>query len=165
VPARRAFSGFNSTLGLSATQNLVVLILDPQTLQRINTAINGYEIALRPTLTVRDQFVISAMLALEADVRDGNPLGPIYGETIAVALMTHLIRHYGEITGRHFDRPDLCAARARKIREYIDAHLGDRILLSDLASVMGLEVHHVAKAFKKNFGVPPHRYILNERIK
>ncbi|MGO9852079.1 MAG: helix-turn-helix transcriptional regulator [Steroidobacteraceae bacterium] len=33
-----------------------------------------------------------------------------------------------------------------------------------LASHAGLSVHHFARAFKQRVGVPPHRYLLEQRI-
>jgi AraC family transcriptional regulator len=52
----------------------------------------------------------------------------------------------------------------RRVSEYIDTHLGGRILVSDLSSVVRRSQAHFSRAFKRTFGVSPHVYILRRRI-
>jgi AraC family transcriptional regulator len=139
-------------------------MIAPQVLQRIGAEINASEVMLKPLLNLEDTFVTGAILALEADVRQGSPLGPIYGETIATALMTHLVHECAGIAPERLNRPTLNADVATKVRDYIEAHFAEPILLGDLASLAGIEIHKVTRAFKKSFGIAPHRYILRTRI-
>jgi AraC-like DNA-binding protein len=41
----------------------------------------------------------------------------------------------------------------RRVREYVELHLGESIDLSMLAGVAGLSVHHFARQFKQSAGV------------
>lgn len=52
----------------------------------------------------------------------------------------------------------------RRIREYIESHLDENISLEALASTAGLSVHHFARAFRQTVGVPPHEYLLRQRV-
>src|SRR5882762_4072875 len=52
----------------------------------------------------------------------------------------------------------------RRVREYVDVHLGESIDLSMLAGVAGLSVHHFARQFKQSAGVTPHVYLTQKRI-
>src|SRR4029453_12400748 len=52
----------------------------------------------------------------------------------------------------------------RRVREYMEAHLGDSIDLSVLARVAGLSVHHFARQFKQSAGVTPHVYLTQKRV-
>jgi len=61
-------------------------------------------------------------------------------------------------------RGGLPPAVARRVREYIDAHLDENVGLEVLASLAGLSVHHFARAFRQSVGEPPHAYILRRRI-
>jgi len=142
----------------------IVLMVAPELLQRIGAEICGTDVVLKPFLNLDDSFVTGAILALEADVRQESPLGPIYGETIAAALATHLVHKCAEISPRRSDRAEISARVATAVRDYIEAHIEETILLGDLASVAGIEIHKVARAFKKRFGVAPHQYILRARI-
>jgi transcriptional regulator of acetoin/glycerol metabolism len=52
----------------------------------------------------------------------------------------------------------------RRVREYVEVHLGESIDLSMLAGVAGLSVHHFARQFKQSAGVTPHAYLTQKRV-
>jgi transcriptional regulator GlxA family with amidase domain len=52
----------------------------------------------------------------------------------------------------------------RRVREYVEVHLGESIDLSMLAGVAGLSVHHFARQFKQSTGVTPHFYLTKKRV-
>ena len=58
----------------------------------------------------------------------------------------------------------LSAGAMRRVREYMQAHLGESIDLSMLAGVAGLSVHHFARQFKQSIGVAPHHYLTQKRV-
>jgi transcriptional regulator of acetoin/glycerol metabolism len=58
----------------------------------------------------------------------------------------------------------LSAGAMRRIREYMELHLGETIDLSMLAGVAGLSVHHFARQFKQSIGVTPHYYLTQKRV-
>lgn len=49
-------------------------------------------------------------------------------------------------------RGRLPAWRARKVREYVESRVTDRILAADLAALVGLSEAHFARSFKRTFG-------------
>jgi transcriptional regulator of acetoin/glycerol metabolism/AraC-like DNA-binding protein len=58
----------------------------------------------------------------------------------------------------------LSPAAMRRIREYVDAHLGVSIDLATLAGVAGISIHHFARGFKQSAGVTPHHYLTQKRV-
>ena len=52
----------------------------------------------------------------------------------------------------------------RRVREYVEVHLGESIDLTMLAGVAGLSVHHFARQFKQSAGVTPHAYLTQKRV-
>jgi transcriptional regulator of acetoin/glycerol metabolism len=58
----------------------------------------------------------------------------------------------------------LSAGAMRRVREFIEVHLGESIDLSMLAGVAGLSVHHFARQFKQSIGVTPHHYLTQKRV-
>jgi transcriptional regulator GlxA family with amidase domain len=58
----------------------------------------------------------------------------------------------------------LSAGAMRRVREYVEVHLGESIDLSMLAGVAGLSVHHFARQFKQSVGVTPHHYLTQKRV-
>jgi AraC-like DNA-binding protein len=52
----------------------------------------------------------------------------------------------------------------RRLRDYMDEHLGESIDLAELSAVAGLSVFHFARQFKLSTGVTPHHYLVRQRI-
>ena len=52
----------------------------------------------------------------------------------------------------------------RRIREYVEAHLGESMDLATLATVAGLSIHHFARGFKQSTGLTPHHYLTRKRV-
>jgi transcriptional regulator of acetoin/glycerol metabolism len=52
----------------------------------------------------------------------------------------------------------------RRVREYVEMHLGESIDLLMLAGVAGLSVHHFARQFKQSAGMTPHAYLTQKRV-
>jgi AraC-like DNA-binding protein len=56
-------------------------------------------------------------------------------------------------------RGGLAAWQIHRIREYIDTHLTESLLLDVLAQVIKLSVSHFARAFRQTVGRPPHAFV------
>jgi AraC family transcriptional regulator len=61
-------------------------------------------------------------------------------------------------------RGRLLAWQARKVREYIDAHITDRLLVAELGMLVGQSEAHFSRAFKRTFGEPPHAFVIRRRL-
>ena len=55
--------------------------------------------------------------------------------------------------------------RLKRLVDYIDNHLGDKINLLDLAAVAGLSRMHFASQFRVATGLRPHEFLLRRRIR
>jgi AraC-like DNA-binding protein len=60
--------------------------------------------------------------------------------------------------------PDPAPRALLRARDYIAAHASARIGLEEVAAVAGLTPWHFARAFRRHFGIPPHRFQLGLRI-
>jgi AraC family transcriptional regulator len=58
----------------------------------------------------------------------------------------------------------LAPAQRRRLREYIDSHLAEPLSLGQLAALCALSEYHFARMFQLSFGLPPHRYLLHQRL-
>jgi AraC family transcriptional regulator len=54
--------------------------------------------------------------------------------------------------------------RLRRVLDYVDASIDERISLADLAGVAGLSRMHFASQFRVATGYSPHEYLLSRRI-
>ena len=52
----------------------------------------------------------------------------------------------------------------RRVREYVDSHLGESMDLAELAAIAGLSVFHFARQFKQSAGITPHHYLVQRRV-
>jgi AraC-like DNA-binding protein len=61
-------------------------------------------------------------------------------------------------------RGGLPGSAMRRIRAYIDAHIGEHISLDDLANQAGVSRFHFARQFRLSTGVSPMEYLRRVRI-
>jgi len=61
-------------------------------------------------------------------------------------------------------RGGLSGWQCRKVADFIEAHLSEKLPLLLLAGLANLSPFHFARAFKVSFGLPPHRYHAARRI-
>ena len=61
-------------------------------------------------------------------------------------------------------RRRILAWQARKVREYIDGHIPNSILVADLCALVGLSEAHFARCFKQTFETSPHAFVVRRRV-
>jgi transcriptional regulator of acetoin/glycerol metabolism len=61
-------------------------------------------------------------------------------------------------------RGGLSPAVTRRVCDYIEGHLDEKMRLDGLAALAGLSTDHFARAFHQSVGVPPHAYLLRRRL-
>jgi AraC-like DNA-binding protein len=61
-------------------------------------------------------------------------------------------------------RNGLLEWQIRRVREYINAHIGSRILVSELSHIAQRSEAHFNRAFKRTFGETPHAHITRLRL-
>src|SRR5262249_24635616 len=88
-----------------------------------------------------------------------------YCEALGVVLVHELLRR--NAGARRVEPPargGLAAWQQRIGSAYIEEHVAEQIPLSTLARFVRLSAYHFCRAFKRSFGMPPHRYHNARRI-
>jgi AraC family transcriptional regulator len=125
----------------------------------------GGRIELIRQLKLDDPQIRRLMEALRAEIAAGSPTGTLFGESIAVALSAHVAQRYSSLTTKiEQHRGGLSRSRLNRVFEYINTNLSDKLELSMLADLAGLNLYHFARAFKQSTGESPHQYVLRRRI-
>jgi AraC family transcriptional regulator len=124
-----------------------------------------WQLSLAPQLFFEDCALTETALKLATLVENGGSDQRRYLEVLGVVLAHELVRINAE---RHSAQASinggLAAWQGRKAIAYIEEHLAEPISLDVLAGLVGLSAGYFCAAFRRSFGMPPHRYQRNQRI-
>lgn len=115
-----------------------------------------------PRLRFSDDRIWTLVRLLSDAVNDPDPSAQLYGDGLTAAIAARL---FAEPTEPSTDGRGLAPWQLRRIVEYLDAHLPERIDLAHLAALAGLSQSHFSRAFKASTGLAPYRWQLDERIR
>ena len=126
--------------------------------------VGGGTIDLEP----RDAFsdpLISQIAATMADEIDGGFADAILADALNTALAVQITRRFVDRSVLALEPSNgLSRDRLKRVREYIETHLNDRLTLADLAGVACLSPYHFSRSFKQAVGVSPQRYVIRRRL-
>src|SRR6516164_8931337 len=84
----------------------------------------------------------------------------------ARTIEKHFLREGGTAwrSGLAYRRGGLPPGVLKRVQQYVEDHLAERVGIERLAAIAGLSAFHFARAFKQSQGVTPHSYLLHRRI-
>jgi AraC family transcriptional regulator len=104
-------------------------------------------------------------LTVLCSLQRSQPAPKIFLDYMGQAILAHAAYVYGGIIGsRGPVRGQLAPWQARRAEEFLNANLCGDVSLASVAAECSLSVSHFAHAFRRSFGRPPHRGILERRI-
>ncbi len=165
-PARWAFhEGEVDQLNLS---------LEPALVEEVAAEIGADGAELLEILPTRESLIERFALSLKAELEAGGALGgKLYAESLANALAVHLLREHSSLGGRakcrarSADREPkrgLLRSALRRALDYIGDNLASDLSLAGMAAAAGLSPNHFSNLFKRSTGLPPHQYVIRQRI-
>jgi AraC family transcriptional regulator len=80
------------------------------------------------------------------------------------AACTHVAHAYGGMPSRAPQRGGLAPWQEKRAKELLSAHVDGALSLAELAEECDLSVSYFSRAFRRSVGVPPHRWLLEQRI-
>lgn len=106
---------------------------------------------------------LAALTGLLADALDADePCHDLYLDGLANALLAVLFDIRQEEERR---RPALSRTQLRLALDHIDMHCLEPLRLADLARLVGVSETYFSHAFKAATGVPPHRFVMQQRVR
>jgi AraC family transcriptional regulator len=113
-----------------------------------------------------DAHIEHILRALQLEAESGYQSGALYGESLGLALVTHLVSRYstGPSPATRTARGGIAPQRLRRVLDYIHQNLDEDVRLSALAQVAGLSLCRFARNFRQSTGVTPHQYVTRERV-
>ena len=115
-----------------------------------------------PRLRFADDRIWTLVRLLSEAVDDPDPSTQLYGDGLVTAIAARLLAL--QPAARAEDGKGLAPWRLRRVIDYMEAHLPDRVDLAQLAQLVGLSTSHFSRAFKASTGMAPYQWQLNARI-
>ena len=153
---------------------------------RQNDAMSPFSISIKPfgafnsdvvwcsaAVVIEDPIMRSLSEALEAiEAANGNHSG-VCADALRLAIVA---RHFSRQTAPSAPLPSVSEQssnrrakslqkwRLKRVLEYVDNNLAEKITLQELATIAGLSRMHFAAQFRAATGLRPHQHILKQRI-
>lgn len=107
---------------------------------------------------------LKIFLTQARQVVTSDPLGAKHYVDRALALLSHTPANPNAPDPDTIRAGGLAAWQTRRVQSMIEAQLGERLLIAELATAVRLSPSHFARAFKRSVGCSPHHYMLKRRI-
>ncbi len=149
---------------LRTRARLIYFYFDPAQL-KIRSDLGIADISFTPRLFFEDAMLWGIALKLKHLVESPASVDQLYFEALGSLLLHELARlNRGTPSIRPQIRGGIAARQQRIVTAYIEKHLADQVPLAALAQLVGLSTYYFCRAFKQSFGVPPHRYHMEQRV-
>lgn len=159
VPAQADRHGW----AMAADMRLVGLYFHPRIADRLLEADLAAEIA--PRVNDRDPLLHAHLALLSQELKAGDvPELALIEHTIGL-IVRRLIKRAPEIDAPRTRCRRLSSKVLQQIAEYVDAHLSDKMSLSELAAFANMPAFRFSRDFKLSTGLAPHQYILRRRVR
>ena len=157
-----------STVILHTAMDTVRLYVPRPTLQDfVQEEYGPREAHLKPPQQVmRDPILYHLGSCLSALLEHPEENNSLLVDHIALSLQSHLYQTYSATpTWNPKARGGLAPWQESRAKEAMDANLDKEITIARLACDCGLSTSQFARAFRQSTGCPPHRWLLQRRIK
>ncbi len=111
------------------------------------------------TLATLKIFLAQARQAVSSD-----PHGAKQYVERALALLSHEGRRSATENPSALSIGGLASWQMLRVKSMIEARLGERLLIGELAAAVRLSPSHFARAFRRSAGCSPHHYMLQRRV-
>ncbi|MBW4641884.1 MAG: AraC family transcriptional regulator [Goleter apudmare HA4340-LM2] len=128
-------------------------------------SVNPDSVELLLTRKTADPLIAQIGLALKSSLEVDGVGSRFYADSMATALSAHLLRYYSTRNHRFREHEDgLSKQKLRQATEYIQAHLGEDLSLSEIANELGMSQYYFCHLFKRSIGISPHQYLIRQRV-
>lgn len=121
---------------------------------------------LTPESPVIDEVMLHLCRSLLPAFARPRELNALYAAHVFSAILTHLAcAHGGLVPGTGRQRGALANWQLTRAKAMLLDDLRQNLSLSELAAQCGLSTSYLARGFKQATGLPPHRWLLAQRVK
>jgi len=141
----------------------IIVAIDPGQFALAAAEGSAFEAELIERFEGHDRTLFDLARSLAVECADGYPNGPLFWNGMASTFIDGLLaRHTSK-----FQRPvrgRLDDQMLSRIRDYVAAHMDERIEAGALAKIAGRSPFHFTRVFARSVGMTPHRYVVHLRL-
>ncbi len=157
--------GMDHGASSSGVLALVSIYLKPSLMAHVAGEPDPARIEILPQVGLEDATLRLLALALEAELQSGLPPDRLFGESMGLALAARLLSRYAvKPAVEHPYRGGMPKYLLRQAIDYMKSNLGADLRLLELAENVKMSPWHFCRAFKQSTGLPPHQFLMRERI-
>lgn len=121
-----------------------------------------------PSSIVEADMALHSLIDASAHAVESESTGSsMFADYLARAIAAQLIRSYSNAKlkggGRMSAHSSMSSALSDAV-DYMNSNIDSAIKLADIAEVTNRSPSHVARMFRTELGMPPHRYLINLRV-
>jgi AraC family transcriptional regulator len=124
------------------------------------------ELIYQPGIGHDDQVVSHLGASLLSALHRQEETNQLFVDHMMLAFTAHIARTYGGL--QHIIKPSsggLAPWQVKRACERLDSDLGGKLSLQQIAAEFDLSVSHFSRAFRISTGLPPHQWLLQQRLK
>src|SRR5258707_4762872 len=123
------------------------------------------ELAYRPGIGHDDAVVRHIGASLQEGLRRPDETNQLFIDHTMLALTAHVAQTYGGLRrSAELARGGLAPWQAKRACERLESDLGGTLSLQQIAAEFDLSVSHFSRAFRISTGLPPHQWLLRQRV-
>jgi AraC family transcriptional regulator len=161
VRYREQWDGDIEFISLALESSFVAQVADELT--------SSATVEILPHFPKPDPLIYQIGIALKTALETDGLASLLYAETMATALVAHLLRYYSAHSATYqgaiaTHASGLSKSTVKQVTDYIIDHLDQELSLTELAFLAKMSRHHFARLFKQSVGVSPHQYVIRQRV-
>jgi AraC family transcriptional regulator len=142
----------------------ILVAIDPGQFALAAAEGSAFEAGLIERFEGRDRALLDLAGTMAAECAGGYPNGPLFwNDTASTFIDGLLVRHSSRFKG--LPRGRLNEQVLGRLRDYVIAHLDDRIEAGALAKIAGRSPFHFTRMFARSVGMTPYRYVVHLRLR
>ena len=102
--------------------------------------------------------------AVRAALQRPAEVNQLFTDHMMLALTAHVAQAYGGLRIAEQSRGGLAPWQVRRACERLESDLGGKTSLQEIAADFGLSASHFSRGFRISTGLPPHRWLLRQRV-
>ncbi|MEM8850921.1 MAG: AraC family transcriptional regulator [Pseudomonadota bacterium] len=111
-----------------------------------------------------DPLIFELGLKLVDEAAQENPSGTLYADSLAYVISANLLRLAGEIQTPQAEARPLDPLSLGRVIDDMEDRLADRISMTELATLLDMNVYGFSRAFRAATNMSPHQFLTDRRI-